>query len=485
MTREQFKRSNKIAYPLIVLVNVFVLVTVVATIFRAGATFELIGQTVGIIASIILSTVFYLTKSEEKMGMIGVSGGGALMYCVVSALNNTEYTFLYGFVVVFICTAYLNKRLLVCGNCIVLAGYIIHYIRMFSLNMVTVDLAFIGCVTVILSGLSSIMAMKLLLKFNDENVEQITARIEQQEKASQIMHEVANEITERFASARELMDKLNYAIDSNDSAMVEISGSTNSTAEAIQDQTVMCNQIQEKTDRAEHMTERMISSSDRAKGTVEEGAKLVSELKVQSSVVGNANGDTVAAIQRLSNRVDEMQSIIGAILSVASQTNLLALNASIEAARAGEAGKGFAVVADEIRVLSENTRESANKITQIISELISDVDVTTKSIDVSSKSIEQQGSMIDAAKQKFDVIEAEVDELLENIMGSDAIMKEILEATGVISDNISQLSSSSEEVAAVSQEGAAVAKEAVNHIHNVNEEINQIYELSNKLKSVK
>lgn len=66
-----------------------------------------------------------------------------------------------------------------------------------------------------------------------------------------------------------------------------------------------------------------------------------------------------------SKQVEQIDELTNNILSITSQTNLLALNASIEAARAGEAGKGFAVVAEEIRVLAENSRETANGIQQI------------------------------------------------------------------------------------------------------------------------
>lgn len=70
-----------------------------------------------------------------------------------------------------------------------------------------------------------------------------------------------------------------------------------------------------------------------------------------------------------SKSVSQISALTENILNIASQTNLLALNASIEAARAGEAGKGFAVVAEEIRVLADNSRNTANDI-QVISQQV-------------------------------------------------------------------------------------------------------------------
>ncbi|MCF2857279.1 methyl-accepting chemotaxis protein [Pseudoalteromonas sp. SMS1] len=91
----------------------------------------------------------------------------------------------------------------------------------------------------------------------------------------------------------------------------------------------------------------------------------VAEIKaLEASIEKSAN-----AISMLSSELDNINSVLAVIRSIAEQTNLLALNAAIEAARAGEQGRGFAVVADEVRTLASRAQNATEEIEKAINGL--------------------------------------------------------------------------------------------------------------------
>lgn len=77
----------------------------------------------------------------------------------------------------------------------------------------------------------------------------------------------------------------------------------------------------------------------------------------------------LSEMRELMKYTTSLKKMAGEVVGIADKTNLLALNAAIESARAGEAGRGFAVVADEVRGLSQQSRETASKMTEQVNSV--------------------------------------------------------------------------------------------------------------------
>jgi methyl-accepting chemotaxis protein len=158
-----------------------------------------------------------------------------------------------------------------------------------------------------------------------------------------------------------------------------------------------------------------------------------------------------------SHQIENIGNLTGDILSIASKTNLLALNASIEAARAGEAGKGFSVVAEEIRVLADNSKETANNI-QVISE-----GVVTAVMELA----EDANRLMNFIKEKilpdYELMERTGEQYLDDSLTVDQIMSEMKEAVEKIGEVMRTVAGSNSDIAENVQESAASVVEVVDN----------------------
>lgn len=484
MTKEQYRRANKVVFPVMLIILGYLAVAMGLAVLSGTASWYTYVEMGASMAGLIVVIVIFLAKKDTKLCGICMMGAGAFVYVVFRIFGMSENTSVYAYPILFASMAYLNVRLLFWGNGVLVGANVVRLImHLNSLSGPGGSEMIMNILVSFLVACASIRITQILVKFNAENTEVIMEAARKQEASNAVMVTVADNIIKHFGEAMERFDTLGESLKNSHTSMENIAGSTESTAEAIQEEASICGEIFAQADQAGEATDSMIAASRRVNSTVDSGASSVQELGRQADNVSGSSKVVEDVITELTGKVQKVGSFVDTILSISSQTNLLALNASIEAARAGEAGRGFSVVADEIRQLSEDTKEASNNITRIIQELNADTRLANESIANAVESVTKQNELIAETREKFSQVSGEVELLSNNIDEVKECMEQTRTLSNSIYDNISQLSAASEEVAASSNEGLENSKITVNQVDTCRGIFESIYELAKDLKN--
>ena len=482
MTEKQFAKATKTIFPGVLVVDLFILFFSVAKPVINGRADG--GDIFAIVASVVAIVCAFLGRfiwtTKYKGGLL-IMLSGAVAY--VGVCLATRQVVMYAIAVPLLMSSliYLRRKLAIGGAIVTCIGTFLLAFKTLSLGLINTDTVFMTLVIVISIGISEALAVHTLVVFNAENMDAINQAAQEAKATADGVLTTASEISTQFEESATSLHKLKDAIAANQDVMGDIADSTETTAEAVQEQAIMCNEINENTDAAKEQMAEMLKNSTATLERVSEGVKIIDDLASQSVSVKEASAATVESTEKLTKRVDDVKEIIGVIAGISSQTNLLALNASIEAARAGEAGKGFAVVADEIRGLSEQTQTATNKIADIINELNEDAKAANKSVEDTIQCLEIQNQLIEESKTKFGEISDDVSGLAGEINETETRVNQIIEKTGIIADNIAHLSATSEQVAAGSNNGLETANDAAACMQELSDIMETINALANEL----
>lgn len=231
-------------------------------------------------------------------------------------------------------------------------------------------------------------------------------------QSSTVTMEIAKSVTEVAASAGVQMQ----AVVSTTEAIEEISVSIEKTAN-----------IAVNSAKQAHIVSNM----------AKDGNTSIANAIEQMKVIEGAVHDSAEVIRVLSTKSNEIGEITDVISAFAEQTNLLAFNAAIEAARVGEQGKGFAVVASEVRKLAEQSRDAANKITTLISQIQNETMKAMSSMQQGIVEVKLEKDILDETGSVFGHIYSNTENVAEEV--------------GVIAATVQKIAQGSEEIVALIQ----------------------------------
>lgn len=334
----------------------------------------------------------------------------------------------------------------------------------------------------------AIVMMQNIVSISDrhskETMQEIEERSAKEAEVGKKIVALSDKLANQFEVAKETAEEMTSNMEASSTSVSEISESVKVTAESIEQQTRLTADIQDNLENTEKETERMQAAAKESSSAVRAGKDAMELLAKQAELTGELNRKSQVTTEELGTRIHDVEDIIGEILNISSQTNLLALNASIEAARAGTAGRGFAVVADEIRKLSEQTKDSVNKITDIINRLVDNSNEASENMIKSIEASEEQNKMVAAAINHIEEIEQKNVVLVELMKSISSEIADIVEANTQINDSISNLSAMSEEVAASSETSKSVMDNSMDSVNSLNSLLADIYKISQEMAAL-
>lgn len=172
-----------------------------------------------------------------------------------------------------------------------------------------------------------------------------------------------------------------------------------------------------------------------------EGKTQLNQQTSSMTDISHSVGHIALEIEELGEISNEMEGIMDIVTHIASQTNLLSLNAAIEAARAGEAGKGFGVVAGEVRKLSDQTKESAAN----VAELLRNTHIKTNRLMESLKQIQTavttgESSMNETEQHFIQIVKAMLETKQQNTLMEQEVeqISEVISELGMAFDEVTR-----------------------------------------------
>ncbi|AZK45935.1 methyl-accepting chemotaxis protein [Paenibacillus lentus] len=190
----------------------------------------------------------------------------------------------------------------------------------------------------------------------------------------------------------------------------------------------------------------IVESSSKTVEDVHYGSEKVEQVSLQMEEIRRSTEQSAELMNRMNELSAHIAGMSTAISDIAVQTNLLALNAAIEAARAGEEGRGFSVVAGEVRKLAEQSRTTAEQISEDVVQMTSLAEQVYAAINVEVAANVERGITVTAeAQNAFQQIQNSTQQITEQIHDVSAITQQMSASAEEITNSVKHIAQTSQE----------------------------------------
>jgi methyl-accepting chemotaxis protein len=187
-------------------------------------------------------------------------------------------------------------------------------------------------------------------------------------------------------------------------------------------------------------SEKVLQLSQQGNEAVSETIEGMSELKEKVTHIA-------VSIKQLNEQINQIDLYQKLVAEIANQTNMLALNAAVEAVRAGEHGKGFSVVATEIRKLADQSKDSAQKINHLISEIQIALKNTVQATESGTETVEKGVQVTEITAKTFREVIQSIDQVTVNSTQISLTAKQQAIAIGQVVNTMNALNQGARETA--------------------------------------
>ena len=300
------------------------------------------------------------------------------------------------------------------------------------------------------------------------------------DKLGEIVMSIKESATSVGSSSEELAEttsQISQTADDVSNAVQEIATGATQQADEIQHATENTGKISDNILDVSNNATGLENTAQNMSGNSRESVDQLEKLRVSSDQMKAAIDDISEKIGATSKAVENINSKVAAITSIASQTNLLALNASIEAARAGDAGKGFAVVAEEIGKLADDSAVSASEIRSEMEVLLSESQAAVNQAQAVRETTEEQSAILAATVES-------VGKLIEDIQTTVNGVQSISQAAELCTDSKTVVVDAMSSLSAISEENAAASEETSASMQELNATVNTLSFAADKLRDI-